>query len=201
MSPSPICWKYSLRSTRLCERTLLSNGHRLDHPNVLLWQWCYCASLPPFLGCKMLRDKGGGGRIDCFASCRISLVCSACRWWMENQQHKLWHGTGDVFRAYIHGMGHVMCAAVVFSITTMCAGRVLYLWWVFLPHTPPDVCMRKKAHWRSAMLSIDMYKDDSTSVEFACLHECMWCYSRPWCSVYRHMIELLEYTLYDIVWH
>ena len=200
-SPSLVCWEYSLRGTGLSGHTLYSGELRLDHPNVLLLcQWCYRTSLPPFLGCRMPLAKGGGGRINRFASCRILLVCSACRWWMKNQRHNPWYGTGDVFCAYIHGMGHVMCAAVVFSIIRVCVGRVLSLWWVFLLRTPPGVCMRRRVHWRSAVLRTDVYDDDSTCVEFASLCDCMSCDSRPCCPVSLHMIELLwVHCVY--MWH
>ena len=147
--------------------------------------------------------KGGGGWIHCFASCRILpfAVRAGDGWRISNTIP----GMGQVmcFALYIHGMGHVMCAAAMFSIITMsvCWPCFLSLWWVFLPHTPPDVCMRMRAHWRSAVLRTDVYDDDSTCVELAGLHDCMWCCSRPCCLDCRHMLSCLEYILCDCMCH
>ena len=77
---------------------------------------CLSASV---LGCMTPLDKGGGGWIHCFASCRILpfAVRAGDGWRISNTIP----GMGQVmcFALYIHGMGHVMCAAAMFSIITM----------------------------------------------------------------------------------
>ena len=77
------------------------------------------------------------------------LFCSVCRWWVENQQHNPWYGTGDVFCALHpwYGTCDVRCCDVLCHHHVCVLAMILYLWWVFLPHTPQViVCFITRAH-------------------------------------------------------
>ena len=85
------------------------------------------ASLPPFLGCGTHLAKGGGGWIHfvVFASLRI-LLCTV-RAGDEGRISGVIPDMGQVMSlcASIHGYGTCdVCAAVMFSFITSCAGRV-----------------------------------------------------------------------------